>query len=644
MNFLRYSLLLSTTLLFNFQDCCGMEDNIGIEEEKNKVTKQSKILLLQDSKKGSVTPNSHHNELITLQEKQNSQEKNFSLSILLDNEVEKTKEEINVKSDNDDLPVSKEGKSFEESRSQNYQEENEKNNNSSNTNIFDQNLFDTQLKETAENNVSVPFVFSSSDFSSLSTHLNPPEKNKTPESKQLKVFRNKKYANNKQTREIQNNTFGFQNDTFGLPTSNTQFTSFEQFSSNTISSNTESFNWENIKFDESVLNNQEFSNTPLKWPFPKNVTVIILSFLDTKSLIQCRLVNREFNNILNTKITWKSLKAYWPRNSYTSKDLNDFRNILKLKIESLFLVNFLPNDLIYSDIGNKKESLTELDLSQSKNTTNDCLFYFSELENLKRLTLTNLPISDNGIWNLWKLQNLETLNLHGTTVTGKLFYYLENSYNSLKKVNLHAGQYVRKINVPLKGINKFSSLKELKLNGYSVSDEDMHLLQNLTNLKSLDLSFNPINDNNLKYLNNLTNLTFLDLSNTQVTAASLLLMGTINNFSKLKTLNLNKTKAGDFGLSFLENFKKIQDVSFKNAQVSLDNIIQYYENVTKINSRSLGKYTVITQPNTNDIEDFFHKISKTYNQWQVYVKKEVLSNDEIIKYYEKISPVRFILK
>ena len=94
-----------------------------------------------------------------------------------------------------------------------------------------------------------------------------------------------------------------------------------------------------------------------------------------------------------------------------------------------------------------------------------------------------------------------------------------------------------------------TTLQELDLAGYPLTDADLAQLEGLTNLRILHLEKTPTNDAMLAHLKGFKNLTYLNVYGSQVTDAGLPQLKELTN---LKSLYVFETKVTDAGIAALK--------------------------------------------------------------------------------------------
>ena len=238
------------------------------------------------------------------------------------------------------------------------------------------------------------------------------------------------------------------------------------------------------------------------------------------------------------------------------------------------------------------------------------------------LDLTDTPITDAGLDHLKKLTGLQSVNLHGTKVTGVGATRLKDAlpnvsitpspeclvardeitemgdggwavceaivhYRGALVVYLHFAGDSEKINAVLGYVSGLTNLKEpMELDLLESQLEDAHLehVGGLTNLRRLSLIRTPVTNAGLEHLRALSGLRWLDLSGTQITDAGLV---HLKGLSELRTLDLGMTQIGDAGLEHLKEPMNLCSLGLMNTQVT-DEGLKHMErlmNLVSVNVR-----------------------------------------------------------
>ena len=175
-----------------------------------------------------------------------------------------------------------------------------------------------------------------------------------------------------------------------------------------------------------------------------------------------------------------------------------------------------------------KSNLVALDLELCDGVTDEATDPLGELTQLKFLSLKKTGferdrISDKGLKNLQRLDNLELLNLYGNRLT----------------------------NVGLEYLQAFQKLHTLNLSLLAISDAGLEYLKPLRGLERLDLTFSEgfsgpiLSDDMVDSLLPLSSLTTLDLTGAKLSDEGL---KKLQRLKSLKTLRIVRTKTSDSGI------------------------------------------------------------------------------------------------
>jgi internalin A len=228
-------------------------------------------------------------------------------------------------------------------------------------------------------------------------------------------------------------------------------------------------------------------------------------------------------------------------------------------------VNFHAGWLTDSDIGElaKLPALTKLDLSETRITDRGLL----DLKTAPNLTEINLYyaelISDQGIAVVKSLPHLKRLNLRGTKITDSTLQLL-NHLTSLESLDIGFAQ------VTDSGIAQLAlpKLKELSIGGNKLTDAGLQALRQLPSLTSLDLSGAQRTDSGLWSVS-LTEsgldaiATLKDLRQLRLNGETISVRGLerLKGLSRLERLDLQGcTRVTDDALPLLEAFSGLRVV------------------------------------------------------------------------------------
>lgn len=213
--------------------------------------------------------------------------------------------------------------------------------------------------------------------------------------------------------------------------------------------------------------------------------------------------------------------------------VQDFRNL-----KHRFVVGQFSRVAITDELFNALAAFPEIErlfLSQSGIT--DEQLGRLRLPNLKYLDLSDTPITDRGLEQLWSLKKLEYLDLARTAVTG-------------------AG---------LKTLVTLTNLKSVTLDQTAVDDAGMAFLAKLPKLDSLSLYRTGVGDTGLARLRTVSSLTLLDLRETLVTDAGL---ESLDKLPMLEGLFLDGTAIGDRGIDAIKGLRNINRLTLDGTKVT----------------------------------------------------------------------------
>lgn len=174
---------------------------------------------------------------------------------------------------------------------------------------------------------------------------------------------------------------------------------------------------------------------------------------------------------------------------------------------------------------------------------------------LHELSLEDDPISDESLWMLNYLPELEILNLSQTGISGSGLYRMRGCHH-LKKLDLCKCMRLEDKDLGL--LQNFTFLEELRLSKSSLKNIGLMARGGtITPLKLLELDGTPFDDDSIKGLKPLPALVYLTLDDTKVTPSGLMRLASFT--PALKFLGLNDCKAiKNSDLSFVPAFKKLQ--------------------------------------------------------------------------------------
>jgi hypothetical protein len=211
----------------------------------------------------------------------------------------------------------------------------------------------------------------------------------------------------------------------------------------------------------------------------------------------------------------------------------------------------------------KLDQLEELDLRSCKGITDNGMEHVSNLGKLKRLQLYDTRVGNYGLGLLTRLKNLENLDLHSTQVTDSGLTQLE----------------------------KLARLRTLQIGGKGPTDSGLEPVGRLEQLRWLLLGESSFTDGGLSYLGKLTRLTDLQIAWTEMTGAGFKHLG---NLTRLKDLHASKTRFSDEGLKYLVPLKSLKHLALNGTAVT-DTGLQYLVSLEKLKVLGLQNTRVSKQ-------------------------------------------------
>ncbi len=255
-------------------------------------------------------------------------------------------------------------------------------------------------------------------------------------------------------------------------------------------------------------------------------------------------------------------------------------------------------------------SLRSLNLRGNKGIGDAELKYLEKATSLRKLDLSGLPITGEGLTHLSHLTELEELNLYGTNMSDKGLVYLK-SMHSLKKLTLrnrpgapaeitdagmaHLGQIksLESLNLPSgitdKGLSHLADLNKLTFlwvccsTGSILTDEGLAHLANLSSLEELHIAGRGFTDAGMSHLAKLTHLEHLDLYYCPISDQGLAKLATLKSLKSLTIKRQKITISGLFCLNVLPDLT-VLDVS----PVIQDNTGLNIAGLTKLETLRIG--------------------------------------------------------
>jgi hypothetical protein len=175
----------------------------------------------------------------------------------------------------------------------------------------------------------------------------------------------------------------------------------------------------------------------------------------------------------------------------------------------------------------------------------------TKMGQLQYLSLKHTKVTDNGLPNVARIDNLIWLNLADTTVTDGGLQHL----GSLKKLRFLILDSTRISGIGFKQLRN-EDLRNISLNHSHLSDEGCSGFEGMPALISLQLSYTSISDEGVKTL--------------------------LKAVPNLRGLCLDGTKISNASLKLLCQFEKLDMLSIKNNPIDDDGLRQYVPKTTSL--------------------------------------------------------------
>lgn len=178
--------------------------------------------------------------------------------------------------------------------------------------------------------------------------------------------------------------------------------------------------------------------------------------------------------------------------------------------------------------------------------------------------LTEEPITDDDLRNLWSLDRCLYLDLSNTSVTDAGMKHLaEAKFELLDLSGTKVGDQ------GIKELMLIKSLTGLHIGDTLVTDVGLNHLLSKPNIDSLSLINTVITDEGLKSVGQLTRLETLWLDGTKITDGGLM---HLTNLHEMTQLDLTATSVTSGGVLQLKDLKSLRMVILKNTVISRDQI------------------------------------------------------------------------
>lgn len=195
----------------------------------------------------------------------------------------------------------------------------------------------------------------------------------------------------------------------------------------------------------------------------------------------------------------------------------------------------------------------------------------AEIDGLRVMRLSGLPISDAGLAELNFLGQLHEIALDSTRISAAGLAALSEA-NELRSVTLD-GSMLNEGFVHLSNAIALSSLELASNQGRSeFSDEAARHLASIRGLKSLNLDGARLSPAVMNWIAQQSQLETLSLEYTAVSAE---LLQQLAGLSQLKVLSLRGSKFDDSAMAALESFSQLESLDLSNTQVTDSGFVQW---------------------------------------------------------------------
>ena len=209
------------------------------------------------------------------------------------------------------------------------------------------------------------------------------------------------------------------------------------------------------------------------------------------------------------------------------------------------------------------------------------------------MDLNGSAVTDDGLKNLAKLPQIESLSLVGTKVTD-VGLTVTTQLPELRSLNLGAFA----VNASMMAtLSKLEKLEVLGLEGAKVTDNDLPPLENLAELKELNLSATPITDNAFKILGRLKKLEILKVAYTSINGSGMQYMKRKKSEVGLRVLDAKKTRFGEQGLQYIKGVETLEELDLGQAEVTDRTLFQNMKGVNHLKVLNLS-FNILTDNGT----------------------------------------------
>jgi len=191
------------------------------------------------------------------------------------------------------------------------------------------------------------------------------------------------------------------------------------------------------------------------------------------------------------------------------------------------------------------------------------MWHLRRLMNLQSLTLTNAPITDQGLSLLGSKITITNLVLVDTPITDEGLGFIAR----LSNLQVLKTSNTRITDQGLPHLRQLTNLKELHLCGAQITSAGVRQLKGLSVLEQLLLTDTDVDDASLEFLASLPRLRGLDLEGTKVTDRG---MHYLQTCKRLHWLGLSRTKLTKEGVREISKISSLSRVYLTGVCVDVD--------------------------------------------------------------------------
>jgi len=240
----------------------------------------------------------------------------------------------------------------------------------------------------------------------------------------------------------------------------------------------------------------------------KDTIIIILSYLDAQTIIECSLINRQFNHVITNEHLWRLLcDRDYPKEHETVRQ-ETFYETYKL-CYGLTNLKWIDCDETYNPSINHKYNSKRYKNSYPKSDKTGFPQVICKLKNLEELLYATHQHILSVPKEIFDLTNLQRLTIHNVDM--QTFPDGVEKLRNLTYIDLSTNQLTE---FPI-GICQIIRLRTVDLHANQIKEVPEEMVQ-LVNLETLNLSWNSIKTVS-KRMHTMINLKYIDLSHNKLT-------------------------------------------------------------------------------------------------------------------------------